>query len=108
MATNVERLPVFNRAEQRRGQRSPVTVAMATVREFGQEAREAELIDLSSYGCRVAVKGDQIEGAKIWLRFEGGWPIEATLVWAKDEMAGCRFAEPIPGSLMRDLTRALN
>ncbi len=108
MATNAWRLPTVPRVDERRNQRSPVTVSLATVRELGQEAREAELLDLSSYGCRVAAAGDHEEGNRLWLRFDGGWPIAATVVWAKDEIVGCRFDEPIPGSLMRDLTRALN
>lgn len=108
MATNIRRLPVLPRVDQRRAQRTAVAVSMATVRELGQDARAAELIDLSSYGCRLAVAGDQAAGCRVWLRFDGGWPIGATVVWAKDATVGCRFDEPIPASLMRNLTRALN
>ena len=108
MATNAWQLPPPPRVEQRRSGREPVAVSLATVREDGQEARGARLLDLSSYGCRLAAPGPQEEDRQVWLRFADSWPIAATVVWAKDDLLGCRFDEPLPGSLMRQLTRALN
>ena len=108
MATHARLMPPAPRVDQRRAERRPVTVSLATVRELGDEARAAHLLDLSTYGCRMALSGAQAEDARVWLRFDGGWPIAATVVWARNDMVGCRFDDPIPVSLMRELTRALN
>lgn len=109
MATHARYLPAAPpRVDQRRSERQPVSVSLATVREIGQDARDARLLDLSAYGCRMAMSGDQDEDARVWLRFDGGWPIAATVIWARNDMVGCRFDDPIPGALMRELTRALN
>lgn len=107
MATHALKLQPAPAADQRRAGRTAVTVSRATVREHGQEAAEARLVDLSIYGCRMAVTEEHADGDRVWLRFDGGWPIGATVVWATDDRIGCRFDEPIAGSLMRELTRAL-
>lgn len=113
MATSVWQLhepapvPVSAPIEQRRAQRRPLAIGRASVRGHGDAPCDATLLDLSIYGCRLAVSNTHDEGDRLWLRFDGGWPIAASVVWADGERIGCRFDEPIAGSMMRELTRAL-
>lgn len=90
--------------EQREAQRRPVFITRASVRRHKQAPAEAALHDLSAYGCRIAVSEEQQTGERIWLRFQGGMPVAATVVWSKDGLSGCRFDEPIERSLVRALT----
>lgn len=106
MATNVQRLSMVD-VEQRRVERHPVIVTRATVRGDGDAPAEADLLDLSVYGCRLEVPEPHEPGARLWLRLDGGWPISATVIWSDATRIGCRFDEPIATALMRQFTRAL-
>ena len=92
--------------EQRRAARRPLAIGRTEV-VSGSGSDSARLLDLSIYGCRLAVTGWHDEGDRLWLRFDGGWPIAASVVWTDGERIGCRFDEPIPGSMMRELSRSL-
>lgn len=106
MATSVWQLYIDSTAERRATARRSVAVTRASVQR-GDGTDEAALLDLSIYGCRLAVEGWHDEDDRLWLRFNGGWPIAASVVWADGERIGCRFDQPIAKSLMRELTRAL-
>ncbi|VVT11485.1 conserved hypothetical protein [Sphingomonas sp. EC-HK361] len=90
--------------DQRGAVRHRLTLSRATVRRHGGQPVEAELHDVSIYGCRVAGDLPFAEGERLWLRFEGGMPIAATIVWSVDGFTGCRFDDPIDRALMRRLT----
>lgn len=107
MATQVRTLDVDIADDRRRAGRHTASVARASVREPGAAPADAALLDVSIYGCRLAVAGAHLAGGRLWLRLNGGWPIAATVVWAEGERVGCRFDEPIAGSLMRELTREM-
>ncbi len=92
------------RIEQREIARHPVIVRRAKVRGHGRQPVEAELVDLSIYGCRLAVNADYKIDERLWLRFEGDNPVAATIVWAEGDILGCRFDEPLDRSLFRTLT----
>ena len=94
-------------AERRRATRRPLAVGRASVWDVGGTAGEARLLDLSVYGCRLTIAEALTEGDRLWLRFDGGWPVAASVVWADDTRVGCRFDKPIPGTMMRELARAL-
>ena len=106
MATKALRLPECEPVEQRRAERHPVIVTRATVRGHGEAPAEAELLDLSIYGCRLAVTDPHEAGARLWLRLDGGWPISGTVIWSDQARIGCRFDEPIANAVMRQFTRA--
>lgn len=81
-----------------------VTVRRASVRRQGAESVDAELLDLSIYGCRITCPDPHDAGERVWLRLAGGMPISATVVWCRDGLAGCRFDEPIERATMRAMT----
>lgn len=90
--------------EQRGAARHRVQVTRATLSKRGNAPVDAELHDLSIYGCRFACQTGYQEGDRLWLRFGEGLPIAATAVWNDGDYLGCRFDAPIERSLMRSLT----
>lgn len=99
----------FNRVEpalieRRASPRLNVHVSRATARRHGDAAQEAALHELSIYGCRMTLGCGQQAGERLWIRFDGGLPIAATVVWADGDLAGCRFDAPIDRSVLRKLT----
>ena len=92
------------RIERRNVARHPVLIKHATVRGHGQHPVEAELLDLSIYGCRLAVDASYKIGDRLWLRFAGESPVAASAVWAEGGEFGCRFDEPLDRTLFRALT----
>lgn len=96
------------RLEQRNVTRHPVLIKRATVRGHGRHPAEAELVDLSIYGCRLAVDADYKTGDRLWLRFAGESPVAASTIWAEAGELGCRFDEPLDRALFRALTLVLD
>lgn len=90
--------------EHRAAQRHRVEVTHATVSKRGNTPVDAELHDLSIYGCRFACQTKYSEGDRLWLRFGEGLPIAATAVWNDGDHLGCRFDAPIDRRLVRSLT----
>ncbi len=92
------------RLDQREVQRHPVVIRRATVRGHGRQPVEAELVDLSIYGCRLAVASDYSSNDRLWLRFAGGAPVAATAIWIEGGELGCRFDAPLDRTLFRAMT----
>jgi PilZ domain len=104
LATSAYRKVAPARIEQREISRQPVIVKRATVRGHGRQPVEAELVDLSIYGCRLAVDALFKANERIWLRFAGENPLSATTVWSEGEHVGCRFDQPLDRGVFRALT----
>ena len=98
------RSPAPALVEQRKAFRHPVVLQRATVRRHAALAHDAQLLDLSIYGCRVATEVKFNANDRLWLRFEGSNPVAATAVWCSDNNIGCRFDAPIERTLFRALT----
>ncbi len=96
------------RLDQRTIARHPVIIKRATVRGHGRQPAEAELADVSIYGCRLAVDVSYKIGDRLWLRFAGESPVAATTVWIEGGELGCRFDEPLDRALFRALTLVLD
>ncbi|MBK5263894.1 MAG: PilZ domain-containing protein [Alphaproteobacteria bacterium] len=90
--------------EQRKAFRHPVVLHRATIRRRTALAHDAQLLDLSIYGCRVATDARFEANDRLWLRFEGSGPVAATAVWCNGNNIGCRFDAPIDKALFRALT----
>jgi hypothetical protein len=106
MAGNVRRisLPSTDTDERRSSPRLAVGVTKVSVRKLSEQPAEASLGDLSIYGCRIKSPLDHNAGERVWLRFVGMNPVNATIVWSDNGFAGCRFDVPIDKGLFRSLT----
>jgi hypothetical protein len=78
--------------DERKAARRMASVA-ATVRELGSTPMQAQLLDISEAGCRLADCPLE-RGAEIWLQLPGQEPVRATVIWAKGRQAGCSFYAP--------------
>jgi hypothetical protein len=96
------------RLEQRVAPRMSVVIKRTTVRGHGRQPVEAQLDDLSIYGCRLTVDAQFKANERLWLRFADGKPIAATAVWFEGDQLGCRFDEPLDRMLYRALTLSIN
>lgn len=69
----------------------------------GGVAREAALVEISTYGCRL--RGAEVEdtGDHVRLKLRQGTDVPATVVWRGNGLVGCRFDRPIATSLMRSM-----
>lgn len=92
------------RLDQRTIDRHPVVIRRATVRGHGRQPIEAQLVDLSIYGCRLTVDARYAPEDRLWLRFAGSAPVAATAIWIEGGELGCRFDAPIDRILFRTLT----
>jgi hypothetical protein len=88
--------------------RHPVVIKRATVRGHGRQPIEAELVDLSIYGCRLSVDAIYRAQERLWLRIAEAAPIAATAIWFESGNLGVRFDEPIERGLFRALTLVLD
>jgi hypothetical protein len=104
LASSAYRKVAPARIEQRRADRHPVIIRRATVRGHGRQPVDAELVELSVYGCRLAVDAPYKVHDRLWLRFEGSNPIGAIAVWTEGGELGCRFDAPLERQLFRSLT----
>jgi PilZ domain len=107
LATSAYRKVAPARIEQREISRHSVVIKRATVRGHGRQPVDAELVDLSIYGCRLSVDGLFNAQDRLWLRFAGEKPIAATTIWSEGDQLGCRFDTPLDRPLFRALTLVL-
>jgi hypothetical protein len=89
--------------ERRAEPRHRIYLSRVTVKNRGVP-REAELYDLSIYGCRVSCATRYREDERVRLSLFGGASVEARVIWCNDGYIGCRFVVPIPSERVRALT----
>jgi hypothetical protein len=77
--------------ERRMATRHAVSVRCMTITRLAQKPHDAQLGDLSKYGCRVFTTAKYSIG-------------ENVLVWHDDEKLGCRFDNEMELQLFRQLT----
>jgi len=94
--------------EQRGVFRHPVALQRASVQRRAAKSHDAELVDLSIYGCRIATNISFKSGDRIWIGFAGRGPAAATAIWCEDGKVGCRFDVPIDHELFRTLTLVID
>ncbi len=79
--------------DSRRSGRGPVSVS-AAVR--GDDVRiVADVLDLSAHGARFATMEPLTVGARISFKLPLSETMTATIIWASEGEAGCRFDEPL-------------
>lgn len=106
MATRMNRYRTAAPAlvDQRRAPRHYVAITRATVRALGEAPADAVLRDVSAFGCRLAAAPGHQAGDRVRLRLGGGMSVPATVIWADDDVIGCRFDDPIDNMVLRGLT----
>jgi hypothetical protein len=86
--------------------RAPVDAAIA-LRQLGQTAVDARLINISSRGFMAETMAIIETGSRIWLTLPGPGRVNALVVWARNGRIGGEFAEPIdPLSVFEALGQA--
>lgn len=65
------------------------------LRELGQEAVDARLINLSSNGFMAETDALIETGSRVWLKLPGMARANALVVWAGNGRIGGEFADPI-------------
>jgi hypothetical protein len=91
---------------RRREPRTPVQ-AEIPLRQLGQTAVDARLVNISSHGFMAETKALIDTGSRIWLTLPGPGRVNALVVWARNGRIGGEFAEPIdPLSVFQALGHA--
>jgi hypothetical protein len=65
------------------------------LRQLGQTAVDARLINISSRGFMAETKALIQAGARIWLTLPGSGRVNALVIWARNGRVGGEFAQPI-------------
>ena len=89
--------------DQRAEPRHPVHITRATARSNRAKIFAADLCEISTYGCRLVASTRHTPGERLWLGLNGSPRMAATVIWCSDGRIGCRFDEPLPLALMRQL-----
>jgi hypothetical protein len=79
---------------RRREPRVSISAAIP-LRELGQGAAQARLVNLSSRGFMAETEALISPGARVWLTLPGQSRVNALVVWARDGRVGGEFAEAI-------------
>lgn len=79
---------------RRREPRASVS-AEVPLRQLGQNAVEARLINISSLGFMAETNAQIEPGSRLWLTLPGEGRVNGLVVWAKNGRVGGEFAEPI-------------
>jgi PilZ domain len=90
--------------ERRMATRHAVSVRCMTITRLAQKPHDAQLGDLSKYGCRVFTAEKYSIGENVLLGFLDAAPMAAVIVWHDDEKLGCRFDHEMELQLFRQLT----
>ena len=65
------------------------------LRQLGQTAVDARLVNISSRGFMAEIRALIETGVRIWLTLPGLGRINALVVWARNGRIGGEFAQPI-------------
>jgi hypothetical protein len=74
--------------------RAPVSLD-ARFGRGGLDRTGCKVTDLSIHGARIHSYSGLEQGAMIWLTLPDLGQVVATVMWASDYEAGCRFVEPL-------------
>jgi PilZ domain len=79
---------------RRRESRAPVA-AEIPLRQLGDSAVDARLVNISSRGFMAETKAEIEAGSRIWLILPGPGRVNALVVWARSGRIGGEFSAPI-------------
>ncbi len=79
---------------RRREPRESVSAAVP-LRQLGQTAVDAQLVNISSHGFMVETDAHIEPGSRVWLTLPGAGRVNGLVVWAKNGRVGGELAEPL-------------
>lgn len=85
-------LPTKAESEHRNFSRNDVYISI-DVREHGGGRHKALIMDLSQSGCRISSVTYMGEGKNVHITLPGFAPLEAVIVWKKQDEYGCSFLQ---------------
>lgn len=89
---------------RRNVKRHKVNITGTFVKRGQASTIQATILDVSVYGCKLALDAILPEGEKIQIHIADRDIVDATIVWQKAREAGCRFANVISPQKMKTLT----
>lgn len=95
--------PTTDPQRRRKGDRKPVRM-IASVRERSSTAHDAVISNLSRTGCQVSNIFLRA-GNPIWVRFGSLAPIESRVIWARSDVAGVQFTQPLHPAVLDHVTK---
>jgi len=79
--------------ERRAAPRTPVDLH-AGFRKQGFDSARADVSNLSVTGCKIDSAMNLGPKARVWIKFPGFQPMQATVIWVNGFEAGCEFSAP--------------
>lgn len=80
--------------ERRHARRAPCELEV-TVRQRGCFAVPANVVDLTSAGCRIEGGGPFARGSDVWVRLPGLESLTARVIWSDGTTSGSVFERPL-------------
>ncbi len=84
--------------------RHQVNITGSFVKRSQKNKIQATILDVSIYGCKLALDAILPEGEVIQIQIADTDSVDATIVWQKAREVGCRFADAISPQKMKALT----
>jgi PilZ domain len=103
-ATSQYRTPDPARVDQRQEKRHIVLLRKSSVRKNSTKLHEAQIAELSIYGCRLFTTAHFSIGDDITVSLHDDIIISAKAVWLEKGRVGCRFNEPLDRDVLRRMT----
>ena len=75
----------------------------ATVREEGGGEAPAQLIDISTHGCRIQCSSAAAADSWLWLDVAGLETQHCRVAWRCEEFAGLEFEQPVAAAVLEGL-----
>ena len=90
-----QKIAADDRVEPRRREPRLGITAEISLRQLGNTAVEATLVNISSHGFMVESKAMITAGSRVWLTLPGVGRVNALVIWARNGRLGGEFAEPV-------------
>lgn len=81
--------------DKRQAERHIVMLRLVLLEHHRMHRRDAYISEISVYGCRFYCKGKLQVGDVISLCLDNIQMTQATIIWRKGAVAGCRFSIPV-------------
>lgn len=101
------KIAIDSSQDQRRREPREAVSADVPLRQLGETAVDARLVNISSRGFMAETRAEIGAGSRIWLTLPGPGRVNALIVWARGGRIGGEFSAPIdPLSVFQALGQA--